>query len=309
MAVVSGGIRGGMPDEAPLAGIVVWNTRPRDDGAGEDALSRALAAAGARELRLPTARVRPAEDLGELDAALREAERVLAWVFTSPRAVRVTDARARELGVRPAYDGGRGPAPAVWAVGPQTAHAVAGSVFRALPLRALEGRGGRDLWPALRAKLPSPAPARDTLVWPRSSLAATSGWKALLDLGYRGLAPVAYETEPVPEDLEAVRRAAQDPRGGVIWLASPSAVRGLAGAWPGAARDRSRSPEASPLGAWRVACIGPTTAAACEAEGLPVHAVAASPSPEAAVAAIAAALDPANAAARGLAARDRRKKG
>ncbi|MBE3590291.1 MAG: uroporphyrinogen-III synthase [Firmicutes bacterium] len=276
-----------------LEGVLVWNTRPRAaeeeaDGAGGEAFSQALAAAGARELRLPTARVRPASHVPELDAAFLEAGRILAWIFTSARAARLAGARAQALGARLAVEGGA--LPAVWAVGPQTAAALAAGPFAALPRRELGGAGGRELWPALRRALPPPAPGRDTLVWPRSSLAALEGWQALLALGYRGLAPVVYQTEAVPEDPEAVRRAAQDPRGGVVWLASPSAARGLALAAAPAGGSARGAEAVAALGAWRVACIGRTTAAAARAAGLPVHAVAASPAPADAVAALAAAL-------------------
>ncbi len=270
----------------PLHGMTVVVTRPRTAPA---ALPAALAAAGASVVPLPVTEVVGPADGG---AALRGAVATIGryrWVaFTSANAVApVLDLLrdARDLaGVR------------VAAVGPATAAALAERNIVA-DLVAAGDASGTGLAAAMPPPGPdapadAPAPGGDApgavpppaagavgaagvarVLFPRAAGArrelpealAAKGWLVDEVEAYRTVAVPAEELPPAA--LAAAREAT------VVVLAAPSAV---------AATVAVLGPACPPA-----ACIGRTTADAARRAGLAVVAVAASPTPDALVAALA----------------------
>jgi uroporphyrinogen-III synthase len=230
----------------PLRGWRVAVTRPAH-GAAE--LSELLRARGAEAVALPLLRIAPPEDATPLLSAARRIADYDWIVFTSASAVRALHDALRDEGRLVRRPPGRiavvGPATAAavaellsWSVAAvpdeYVADAVSAAMAAAAPLR-----GARVLWPRARD-------ARDVL--PGELRAAG----AILD------DPEAYRTV---EDLENARVLSAMLMHGqldAVTLTSPSAVRCLA-----AARPR--------LGGAILAVIGPVTAQAARASGLPVH--------------------------------------
>lgn len=251
------------PDTGPLAGTSVVVTRPRDQAAP---LCRAMADAGARVLELATIEPAPPEDGGSALAAAAYRAAGYQWIaFTSANAVHRF---AAHLGDR--RDLGRA---RLAAVGPATAGALArhGLVADLVPERAsAEGlvealgtasEGGRVLFPRAAA-------AREVLA---EGLRA-AGWVVDEVVAYRTI-----EGARPPSAL-----ADEVGRADAVVFTSPSAVRGYL-----ASRDDAGRPLAWPP---VVACIGEVTASEARRAGVAAPVVAASPTPEGLVAAIAAAL-------------------
>ncbi|MBR9989106.1 MAG: uroporphyrinogen-III synthase [Gemmatimonadetes bacterium] len=229
------------PDVLPLAGLRVAVTRPRDDTAE---LRDLLASAGAEPVVIPLTRVTPSGDDAPLTTALAELDRYDWIVFTSPRAVRAVAALVTE------WPGER---LRIAVVGPATAAAA----------RALIGRdadcvsatpGGAGVVPAMREY----GILRDRhVLWPR---AESSRPDVARDLAREGAIfddPIAYRTVT---DAAAGRRLAGMVAAGdvdVVTFTAPSAVDCFADS-------------AGHAGRCTIAVIGPTTAAAVRARGLPV---------------------------------------
>ncbi len=202
-------------------------------------LADALRAAGAEPLVLPLLRIEPPSD----DAPLRAAASVLTaydWiVFTSASAVSALAAHAVLTDVRAAC------------VGPATAAALAEHDVRAL----VPERADAD---ALATALVRAAHPGERVLWPRGDRADLSFAFALQQAGLHVDAPVAYRTVTDPG---AARELAQRVEAGeihVVVLTAPSAVEVFAAALRG------------PCNA-RIVAIGPVTARAARAAGLPVH--------------------------------------
>ena len=225
-------------ESRPLFGRRVVVTRARHQASG---LVERLRAAGAEAVEVPTIEIADPDDGGEALRAAATRVRDYDWVcFTSPNAVErflacLSDARA--------FGDVR-----VAAVGPGTAAALAtaGIVADLVPERSLaEGLvatfphgSGRE-----RVLLPQAAAARPVLA---DGLTA-KGWT--VDVAH------AYRTVPTTPSADLLASAA---KADAIAFTSASTVTSyLAAAGPGAV---------PPV----VACIGPVTAAAAEAEGLPV---------------------------------------
>jgi uroporphyrinogen-III synthase len=229
-----------MPGALPLRGVRVAVTRPEDD-AGE--LAALLEAAGAATVLVPLTKILPPADEGPLRRALTNLDRHDWIVFTSARAVRAVAAASSPRHV----------APMIAAVGPATAAAVEAWCGRRPDVVSASTTGGgivpamleqgtleaaRVLWP--RAEQPRPE-------LPRALRRA----RAVLD------DPVAYRTVA---DAESGRRLARMAAAGeldVITFTAPSAVECYA--------------EAAGPASCVVAVLGPATAAAARARGLPVH--------------------------------------
>lgn len=254
-------LRLGSLEDLPLHGLSVVVTRPRHQAG---ALADALAAAGAAVTRLPVVALAPAADGG---AALRAAARATGRY----RWVAVTSANAADAlaaAIRDARDLG---GTRLAAVGAATADALARARLIA------------DLVPdepsaeGLVAAMPPADAAGAAVLHPRSSAAAGTLARGLRAKGWVVDEVEAYRTVcPDPAalaagDLDAARAA------DAVVLASPSAVANwvaLVGP-PGPERPA-------------VICIGPVTAAAAAAAGLPADAVAQHPHPAGVVAALAA---------------------
>jgi uroporphyrinogen III methyltransferase/synthase len=233
-------------DGRPLFGRQVVVTRAQTQAS---ALSARLRDLGARPIEVPTIRIDQPEDGG---AGLERAAAELAqgrydWViFSSPNAVaalldRLPDARAFGSASLAAMGPGTADALKAWRLVPDLVpeRAIAEGLLEAFP--DPPGPGSRVL-------LPRAAEGRDVL--PDGLTAA--GW----DVD----AVVAYRTVRVPmTEADRVTVAAAD----AVCFASASAVKGFL--------DAAGSPDVMPP---VVVCIGPSTAEAAAAVGLPVTAVA-----------------------------------
>jgi uroporphyrinogen-III synthase len=203
---------------------------------------------------VPLISIAPPPDTGALDlAVLALASGDFSWVaFTSVNAVKSVVERAGALALDPVVTADT----RVAAVGPSTAQALRDN---GIPVDLVPTGGGSSA--ALAAVWPAPHPGESVLL-PRSDLAAETLPAALDAAGYRVNTVTAYRTvvEPVPAEL-ADRLAA----GGfdAVLLTSPSVVAAL--------NDASLSPGVV-LGA-----IGKPTTAAARTAGLNVSFTAARP--------------------------------
>lgn len=237
-------------------------------------LADLLEAQGAETLRAPLTRILPAEDPRPLDAALLATD--LAWIaFTSANAVRAVWDRLQAQG-RDA----RALAPLrLAAVGSATAAALASHGLRAdlVPASA----SGLDLAEALARHHPPAAILLPQASNARGELAQrlrAAGWQVRTVEAYRAV-PGAWAPDPALwEGLDGVT------------LTSGAAVARLLAAF-GAEQLRRRVAQGV-----RVYAIGPQTAHAWTAAGLPPPRLAAAATTEALVAAILTDLGPASAA-------------
>lgn len=230
-----------------LAGRTVVVTRRKGD---EDALSARLAELGASVRELPAIAFAPPEDPAPLDGALRALDRFDWVVFTSATAVERTVERLRALGLPPA----RLAALRLAAVGPATADRLARDV-RAPDVVPREAKGetmAAELGPMVRGRrvlFPRPAEGRPETV---AGLLAAGAELTTVE-AYRTLPVAAGKIAPLAGWIEAGEVDA-------VAFASPSAVQAVV-AGLGA--------RASVLRTTLVAAIGPTTADALRAAGLP----------------------------------------
>jgi uroporphyrinogen-III synthase len=235
----------------PLAGRRVAVTRPR---ARAGALVAALEALGAEVLTAPAIVVEPPASYEALDAALDGAAGYDWLALTSAAAV---DAVADRLAARGAA---LAPAPPrVAAVGDATAAAARARLGRVDLVPAVHAADGlADALPGVRGArvlFPCADRARDALP------AVLRARGATVDR------VVAYRTVDAPPDaLAAVAACAVAGTLDAVLVASPSAAAALARACPAGAAARLLA-----------VCIGPTTADACRALGVPVAALAARP--------------------------------
>ena len=239
---------------APLAGLTVAVTRPRERAA---ALVAALEALGATVLVAPAIAVLPPESWAPLDARLA---RLAAYDWLALTSAAAVGAVADRLAA-----GGAGPAP--HAAPPRIA-AVGAATARA----ARERLGRVDLVPALHAAdaladaLPRPRGAR--VLFPCADRARAALPTVLRARGAVVDRVVAYRTAPTPDALAPLAARLRAGAVDALLLASPSAA-------PAAARAlgaRDACARAAPA-----VCIGPTTAAAARDLGVRVAAVAAAP--------------------------------
>jgi uroporphyrinogen-III synthase len=233
-----------------LAGRRVLVTRPPDEAAE---LSARLRDRGAEPIEAPTIEIRPVagETLDRLDAAVRDlADGRFAWVvFTSVRAV---DAVLGRLAAQ-----GYGPFPSVVrasraAIGAASAGRLRDAgVEPDLVPEAFTTQGLAEAFPAGRGRVLTPR--ADVAPEGLETALAAKGWDPLRVDAYRTVFP---DTLP-PEAARALGSGAVD----AIAFTSVSTVRGFVRV------------TAAPAGA-AIVCIGPVTASACEANGIPVAAVA-----------------------------------
>ena len=281
----------GTTPRTPLGGVRVLVTRSPERSA---ALVEALAAAGAEPVLLPLIDFERAPDQHMLDVACDAlAAAAFDWlVVSSATTVHVLMEKAAERGLRlgqlvP-------PGTRIAAVGPATRRLLeAGGLTVALtPPGEQSAAGLLAVWPGGgRILLPQADIAAGTL---SEGLAAAGGTvtavTAYRTVDYpaaaeRRLAMQAEDGDAGPQpssySLLAPQTAAADIAGGrlhAVIAASPSAVRRIAAL--------------GPLGGCRLVAIGRSTAEQAAALDLDVAAVAAEPTPEGLVAAVAKALSP-----------------
>jgi len=201
----------------PLPGVRVLVPRP--SGRGSD-LVDSLERAGAVVTAVPLISIAPPPDTGALDlAVLALAAGDFSWVaFTSVNAVKAVVGRAGALALDPVVTADT----RVAAVGPSTAQALREN---GIPVDLVPTGGGSSA--ALAAVWPRPHPGESVLL-PRSDLAAETLPDALGAAGYRVDAVMAYRTvvEPVPAELaDRLENGGFD----AVLLTSPSIVAALAG--------------------------------------------------------------------------------
>lgn len=254
-------------ESLPLFGRSVLVTRQAGQAEG---WQRALAAAGALPVPLPMVRIAPLRGTPEIARALSQLQSYGLIALCSANAARHFAACLRQAG-RPAVPG------RICAVGPATAQAAlrAGLPVELLPPPAGGEEGAAGLLAALLA--------RGGLAGCRVLLPRAARGRQVLSRGLRAAGAqvdeiAVYRTEAAPFDAPALCGQLEAGALAALTFASPSAVRHFsAGVGPRGLRAAQAA---------AVAAIGPVTAAACRAEGLPPDVVAARPSADALVAAL-----------------------
>ncbi|NLX08727.1 MAG: uroporphyrinogen-III synthase [Chloroflexi bacterium] len=230
----------------PLAGKRIVITRPPHQA---QAFANQLRALGAEPVILPTIEIRPPADPGPLDAALTRLSAYVWLVLTSANAVEHVWGRIAALDMHPTHW------PQIAVIGPATAG-------------ALEAHG---LTPALMPDEHVAEALADALIGagdlgvrrvllPQANLARPVLAERLRAAGAIVDAVIAYETVRPMLDPALLGRPAD-----AFTFTSSSTVHNFV--------EQFDDPAAA-IGAALIACIGPVTADAARARGLPVHVVA-----------------------------------
>lgn len=247
-----------------LAGKRIVITRP-PHAAGE--FAGRLRALGAEPVLLPAIDIRPPQDGGPLDHALEHLERYDWVIFTSANAVEHVWERAQALGCTPDHTAW----PQIAAIGPATAATLAERGLHAALVP--DQHIAEALFDAL-AQATRLAGLRVLL--PQSNLARPILADRLRAAGASVDALVAYETISANADPSVLA-----PPPDAITFTSASAVQSFVAQF-----DSGETLSPGTL----IACIGPVTADAARACGLPVHVVAEPHTIEGLIAALGAAF-------------------
>ena len=238
-------------DNRPLFGKRVLVTRTRSQAS---ALSELLSDRGAQAIEAPTIEVRPPDDYGALDDALRRLASYDWVVFTSANAVQAVFGRLGDLGLDARAFG----TAEVAAIGSATA-------------ASLRGHGlSTDLRPdafvseALLEGLRSRGVDGKRVLLPRADIAPGTLAQGLSALGAVVEEVTAYRTLPAEGCGERIREALSEGID-IATFTSSSTVRNLVRALGG---------DPKPLSGAIVACIGPVTVATARELGLKVDIVA-----------------------------------
>jgi len=267
----------------------------RAPGQGEGLRLQLTKMYGAHVIELPCVEFREPEDTAELDAAIRALSNFSWLLFTSQNAARFFSRRCRELDVE--FNRLPAPRPCVGAIGPATAEAATGEGF---PVDFVPAAGaGRNFAGIFKGCVRSVAglevkdPVADfvrgasglRILIPRSDVAmrdrGAADWTEVLrDAGAVVTEVVAYRT-CMPESLAGPQLDGILEQGADCFVfASPSAFENFA---KSVGVDDLRRLGASSA----FAAIGPTTAAAIRAAGIPCAIEAAAPTAETVAAALA----------------------
>jgi uroporphyrinogen III methyltransferase / synthase len=238
-------------ERRPLFGRRVVVTRARAQ-AGE--LSGRLERLGAEVLEFPTIEVRPPEDFGPLDEAIRELDSFSWLIFTSVNGVDAFVERLahHNLDLRAVPRDAR-----IAAIGPATAQRV-----REVGLRV-------DVVPrefraeALIEELTGQSLARKRVLIPRARVAREILLEKLREAGAEVVVPPAYESVPSSEGKEKLAKELGAGRIDCVTFTASSTVENFAHAF--GAEEATRL-----LSGTRVACIGPITADAAREHGIRV---------------------------------------
>ena len=238
-------------ERRPLFGRRVVVTRARAQ-AGE--LSVELEKRGAEVLEFPTIEVRPPDDLGPLDAAIRDLDSFDWLVFTSVNGVEAFMERLGHHGL----DLRAVPRDAkVAAIGPATAERVGKAGLR-VDVVPREFRAE-----ALIKELSGDELAGKRVLIPRARVAREILPEKLREAGAEVVVPPAYESVPSSEGKDELARRLEAGEVDCVTFTASSTVENFVGAFgEGEARRL--------LSGTRVACIGPITADTARGRGIRV---------------------------------------
>jgi uroporphyrinogen III methyltransferase / synthase len=238
-------------ERRPLFGRRVVVTRARAQ-AGE--LSVELERLGAEVLEFPTIEVRPPDDLGPLDEAIRDLDSFDWLVFTSVNGVEAFVERLERHGL----DLRAVPRDAkVAAIGPATAERVRETGLRVVVVPR-EFRAE-----ALIEELAGDELAGKRVLIPRARVAREILPDKLREAGAEVVVPPAYESVPSSEGKDELARRLEVGEVDCVTFTASSTVENFVGAFgEGEARRL--------LSGTRVACIGPITADTARGRGIRV---------------------------------------
>ena len=237
-------------ERKPLFGRRVVVTRARAQ-AGE--LSRELEALGAEVFEFPTIEIKPPEDFGPLDEAIRNLDSFDWIVFTSVNGVEAFVERLKyhDLDLRAVPRRAK-----VAAIGPATALKVEEAGLRVdvtpeeYKAEALIGAVMEDSLKGKKVLIPRAKVAREILP------------EKLREAGAEVVVPSAYESMPSSEGRERLKELLENGDIDCVTFTASSTVENFARAFDGEA--------AWLLSETRVACIGPITARTARDHGLRV---------------------------------------
>jgi uroporphyrinogen-III synthase len=238
----------------PLAGKQIVVTRPQQNpGEPRDELTAELERAGAILIIAPAIKLAPVEDNTALYAALEKLDTYDWLVFTSANAVEHFYSQLRAISNAQAQG-----QPEIAAVGPATQAALLarGVEVSAMPQRYLGIEIVNELGDIHDKRI----------LLPRSAQGSSELPAMLRQRGATVDEVPLYEPVAAPLDKEVLERLASDVD--LVTFASGSAVRAFVAALSSDGRF---------VDFWKrvkVACIGPSTAAAADEAGLSVHVVA-----------------------------------
>jgi uroporphyrinogen III methyltransferase/synthase len=237
-------------ERRPLFGRRVVVTRARAQ-AGE--LSAELEKLGAEILEFPTIEVRPPEDFGPLDAAIRDLDSFDWLVFTSVNGVEAFVERLAHHGqdLRAVPRGAR-----IAAIGPATAERVrevglrVDVVPREFRAEALIGELAGEL-------------ADQRVLIPRARVAREILPERLRESGAEVVVPPAYESVPSSEGKNELAKRLKGGEVDCVTFTASSTVENFVGAFGEGEAGRL-------LAGVRIACIGPITAETARGHGIRV---------------------------------------
>ena len=240
-------------ERRPLFGRRVIVTRARAQ-AGE--LSVELERLGAEVLEFPTIEIRPPEDFGPLDAAIRALDSFDWLVFTSVNGVDAFVERLADHGLdlRAVPRGAK-----VAAIGPATAQRVREAGLR-VDVVPREFRAE-----ALIEELAADELRGKKILIPRARVAREVLPDRLREAGAEVVVPPAYESVPSSEGKEELARRLEAGEVDCVTFTASSTVENFAGAF-------GKIEAARLLAGTRVACIGPITADTARGYGIRVDA-------------------------------------